>query len=319
MTITTEYYKMLNSLPTVQGEYKFNYNLSNLTWFKVGGPAQVFYKPKNLSDLQIFLKQINSSNITVLGAGSNIIIRDGGIDGIVIKLGQSFNDIELEGDKITAGASCLNFNLAKFCAASSIKGFEFLVGIPGTIGGGIAMNAGSYGFEFKDIIQEILAIDFTGNIHKFTNKGIGFGYRNNNLPKNLIFLSATFIAEKGDSDAINNLMQEIISKRSATQPIKERTGGSSFANPKDAKAWELIDKAGLRGYRINDASLSNLHCNFMINHGNASAKDLEDLGEFARQKVYETSGIHLEWEIKRIGNHSHPELASGPRLTIFRS
>lgn len=295
-------------LPKIRGEYRRDYNLKHLTWFKVGGNAEIFFKPADTDDLVSFLQQNNQElPVTILGAGSNIIIRDGGIEGCVIKLGQNFTNIELTKDnRLAVGSGCLNYNLAKFCQANSISGFEFLVGIPGTIGGGVAMNAGSYNSEFKDIIVEIETVDFSGKTLIFSNEEVGFKYRSNNLPSNLIITKAIFKTKAGSEEDITQRMNEINNARSQTQPIKERTGGSTFANPKDGKykAWQLIDKAGLRGYRIGDASISELHCNFMINHGNATAKELEDLGNFVQQKVFEDSGVKLEWEIKRIGRYN---------------
>ncbi|WP_347938570.1 UDP-N-acetylmuramate dehydrogenase [Rickettsia oklahomensis] len=293
------------TLPIVKGEYKKDYNLTHLTWFKVGGNAEIFFKPFDSEDLASFLIQNKQKlPITIFGAGSNIIIRDGGIEGVTIKLGQNFSNIDfIDDNHLLVGSSCLNYNLAKFCQSHAISGFEFLVGIPGTIGGGTAMNAGAYGSEFKDIIVRIEAIDFAGNFLTFTNEEIGFKYRSNNLPKDLIILKAVFKVNKGDSESILLRMNEINATRSRTQPIKERTGGSTFTNPEGLKSWQLIDKAGLRGYRIGGASVSELHCNFMINNGDATAKDLEDLGDFVRQTVFENSGIELKWEIKRIGKY----------------
>ncbi|AAU03721.1 UDP-N-acetylmuramate dehydrogenase [Rickettsia typhi] len=294
----------MSILPIIKGEYKKDYNLKHLTWFKVGGNAEIFFKPFDSADLKSFLIQNNKKlPITTFGSGSNIIIRDGGIEGVVIKLGKNFNNIEFLDNHLIVGSSCLNYNLAKFCQANAISGFEFLVGIPGTIGGGVVMNAGAYGSAFQDIIVQIEALDFLGNFLTFTNKEIGFKYRGNNLPKDLILLKAIFKANKGDSQNILLKMNKINTTRSSTQPIKERTGGSTFKNPVGCKSWELIDKAGLRGYRIGGASMSELHCNFMINNGNATAKDLEDLGNFVRQKVFEDSGVELNWEIKRIGKY----------------
>ncbi|WP_410521156.1 UDP-N-acetylmuramate dehydrogenase [Candidatus Tisiphia endosymbiont of Ditula angustiorana] len=293
-------------LPKTVGEYRNNYNLSHLTWFKVGGPAEIFFKPLDVQDLANFVSQNQQHRpITVLGAGSNIIIRDGGIDGVVVKLGQNFTNIELMPDnQISVGSSCLNYNLAKFCQMHAMTGFEFLVGIPGTIGGGVVMNAGAYGSEFKDIIIAIEAIDSRGNFILIPNEEIGFKYRGNNLPKDLIITRAIFKATIGEREMILAKMDEINKNRLATQPIKERTSGSTFANPKNHKAWQLIDKAGMRGYRIGGASMSQLHCNFMINHGNSSARDLEDLGDLVKKNVFEDSGISLEWEIKRIGKYA---------------
>lgn len=292
-------------LPQIAGEYKNNYPLKHLTWFKVGGAAEVFFKPLDIDDLTSFLLQ-NQQNIptTILGAGSNMIIRDGGVDGVVIKLGRNFTNIELLPDnKIAVGSTCLNFNLAKFCQEHSIAGFEFLVGIPGTIGGGVAMNAGAYNSEFKDILLEVEAINSKGEIANIPNEEIGFRYRGNNLPKDLIITKAVFKVVTGNKELITAKMNEINNARQTTQPITERTGGSTFANPVGHKAWKLIDEAGMRGYKVGDASISELHCNFMINHGNATALDLENLGELVRKKVLETRGIELHWEIKRIGKY----------------
>jgi len=290
-------------LPIVRGKYKENYKLAHLTWFKVGGAADILYKPVDEDDIANFLKQNGGKlPVTVIGAGSNIIIRDGGVEGVVIKLGSGFTEIEIlpEGD-LLVGAACLNFNLAKFAQANGIKGFEFLVGIPGTVGGGVAMNAGSYGSEFKDIVKSVYALDKIGAQMQIPLKDIGFDYRKNSLPTNLIYTKVVFRADRGDSDEIKLKMQDINKKRAETQPITEKTSGSTFANPEGKRAWELIDQAGLRGMRIGDAVISEKHCNFMINQGNANASDMEQLGEFVKNKVKDHSGIELKWEIKRIG------------------
>ncbi len=292
-------------LPIVRGKYKENYKLAHLTWFKVGGAADVLYKPVDEDDIANFLEQNGGKlPVTVIGAGSNIIIRDGGVEGVVIKLGSGFTEIEIlpEGD-LLVGAACLNFNLAKFTQANGIKGFEFLVGIPGTVGGGVAMNAGSYGSEFKDIVKSVYALDKMGAQMQIPLKDIGFDYRKNSLPTNLIYTKVVFRADRGDSDEIKLKMQDINKKRAETQPITEKTSGSTFANPEGKRAWELIDQAGLRGMRIGDAVISEKHCNFMINQGNANASDMEQLGEFVKNKVKDHSGIELKWEIKRIGRN----------------
>lgn len=292
-------------LPIVRGKYKENYKLAHLTWFKVGGAADILYKPVDEDDIANFLKQNGGKlPVTVIGAGSNIIIRDGGVEGVVIKLGSGFTEIEIlpEGD-LLVGAACLNFNLAKFTQANGIKGFEFLVGIPGTVGGGVAMNAGSYGSEFKDIVKSVYALDKMGAQMQIPLKDIGFDYRKNSLPTNLIYTKVVFRADRGDSDEIKLKMQDINKKRAETQPITEKTSGSTFANPEGKRAWELIDQAGLRGMRIGDAVISEKHCNFMINQGNANASDMEQLGEFVKNKVKDHSGIELKWEIKRIGRN----------------
>jgi UDP-N-acetylmuramate dehydrogenase len=292
-------------LPAVRGNYRENYNLAHLTWFKVGGAADVLYKPFDEDDIANFLKQNNRERpVTIIGAGSNIIIRDAGIEGVVIKLGSGFTEIEIlpQGD-LLVGAACLNFNLAKFAEVNSIKGFEFLVGIPGTVGGGVAMNAGSYGSEFKDIVKSVYALDNLGVKMQISVEDIGFGYRKNSLPTNLIYTKVVFRADVGDADEIKLKMQEINKQRSSTQPITEKTGGSTFANLEGKKAWEVIDAAGLRGTKIGGALMSLKHCNFIINQGNATADDIEMLGEFVRRKVMEHSGIELKWEIKRIGRN----------------
>ncbi len=296
---------LVNQLPNVEGEYRFNADLTKTNWFNVGGPAEVLYRPKSPADLSFFLanKPIDLP-ITTLGVGSNIIIRDGGIQGIVIRLGRAFNYIEIIApNKIKVGAAVLNFNFVQFCLANSIKDFEFMIGIPGTIGGGIAMNAGAYGREFSNALDHIIALDEAGNIHKIENKDIGFIYRGNTLPEGMVFVEAVFNFDYGNTNDIQNKIDFIIQTRNASQPVREKTGGSTFANPPGYKAWQLIDAAGLRGAKIGDAQISELHCNFLINLGNARAEDLESLGEMARQRVLETSGVQLEWEIKRIGKY----------------
>lgn len=293
---------LINFLPKIRGTYRANADLSKTNWFRVGGPAEVLYKPADDSDLAFFLSNTPLDiNITVLGVGSNIIIRDGGIAGVVIKLGKGFTDITLEEDYIIAGAGVLDYNLALFAKENSICGLEFFSGIPGTIGGALAMNAGAYGTETKDVLISAEAIDRNGKKHILQNKDFGFKYRKNSLPNDFIFTKAYFKAEKGDKNTIEAKIKEIREKRESTQPINLRTGGSTFANHEGYKAWELIDKAGCRGMRIGDAVISEKHCNFMVNEGSAKASDLETLGEEIKRKVKETSGIDLSWEIKRIG------------------
>ncbi len=288
----------------IRGVLKQNYNLKHLTWLKVGGDADIFFKPEDIEDLKIFLKENNNRfPITVIGAGSNLIIRDKGVEGVVIKLGRNFTDIQfVDNNLIVAGAGCLNSSLAKFCLVNSITGFEFLIGIPGTVGGGVAMNAGSYGCEFKDIVASVEVLDTEGNLIIIPLDRIGFSYRTNSLPKDLIFTRVFFQAKnKEDTNKIKQKMDEISAIRSSSQPVSEKTGGSTFANPKGFKAWELIDKSGLRSARVGGACMSEMHCNFMINANNATATDMENLGELVKQKVKENSGIELQWEIKRIG------------------
>lgn len=291
-------------LPHVRGEYRFRFSLAPLTWFKVGGLSEVFYRPVDLKDLQYFLQNLDPMvPIFVIGAGSNLLIRDGGMDGIVIKLNKSFANIDIQDQYLTVGAGCLNYNLALYCVEHQITGFEFLSGIPGTIGGGIAMNAGAYGSEFKDSIVSIRALDRDGNIVSYTNHEIGFGYRKNSLPDNLIFIDATFKYQKGSIVEINKRMLNIENARKATQPIYEKTCGSTFANPVGYSAWKLINDANIRHHVVGNARISEKHCNFLINKGSASAQDLEDLGEFIRNEVYRQFNIRLQWEIKRIGKY----------------
>ena len=292
------------SFQGIRGAFKQNYNLKHLTWLKVGGSADIFFKPEDIEDLKTFLKEHNNRfPITVIGAGSNLIIRDKGIEGVVIKLGRNFTDIQfVDNNFIAAGAGCLNSSLAKFCLVNAITGFEFLIGIPGTVGGGVAMNAGSYGCEFKDIVASVEVLDKEGNLVILDIDQIGFSYRANSLPKDLIFTRVFFKAKnKEDINKIKQKMDEISAIRSSSQPVSEKTGGSTFANPEGFRAWELIDKAGLRKTRVGGACMSEMHCNFMINDNNATATDMENLGELIRQKVKENSGIELQWEIKRIG------------------
>jgi UDP-N-acetylmuramate dehydrogenase len=295
----------LDALPKIRGEYRLDFPLNKSNWFQVGGRADVLFKPADAEDLIYFFQNIdNSIPITILGVGSNIIIRDAGIEGVVIKLGRKFTDIKRNGTEITVGAACLNHNFANFCADNGLTGLEFLIGIPGSIGGGIAMNAGSYGSEFKDFLKQVKAVDYSGNIHIIPKQDMGFKYRGNNKQK-LIFLEATFELSHNEPDAIRARMAEITKKREETQPIRERTGGSTFANPPGCSAWKLIDEAGLRGFKIGGALMSEKHCNFMINDGTATAGDLENLGDYIRQKVSNTKGISLEWEIKRIGRKTN--------------
>ena len=297
---------LLQQLPDVRGEYRENYPLAPITWLKVGGNAEVFFKPRDLDDLIAFLKSAPKTiELTVLGACSNVLIRDRGVDGVVIKLGREFAGIELlPENKIKIGAAMLNYNTAQFCLKNSIEGFEFLIGIPGTAGGGVAMNAGAYTREFKDIVFEIEAVNRAGEVVNVSNDQIGFGYRKNSLPSDLIIVSVTCKYNVGDQAMIQSRMDQIVSARMATQPIKEKTCGSTFANPPGHKAWQLIEAVGMKGYILGDAQVSDLHANFMINRGAATAKDIEDLGELIRQKVRDLKGIELTWEVKKIGKNA---------------
>jgi len=293
----------LGSLPQIRGEYRFNAPLAKNTWLGVGGNAKLLFRPHDVEDLSHFLKnKPKDLNIFTLGVCSNIIIRDGGFDGCIIRLGRNFAGIRSEGDKITAGAGALDSNVARFAAENSIGGLEFLVGVPGTIGGALAMNAGAYGTEIKDIIISAKAIDEQGNTIELTNSDFRFSYRKNSLPSSYIFTEATFAGTQGKKEEILAKMKQISDSREATQPVRTKTGGSTFKNPVgDKKAWQLIDECGLRGYRIGGAVVSEKHCNFLINRENATAADLESLIEHIIATVKAKAGIELQPEIKIIG------------------
>lgn len=293
---------LLSRLPEVSGKLIANASLKDQTWFGVGGPAEVLFKPKDIQDLAVFLNRCpDDIPVTVIGAASNLLIRDGGIPGVVVKLGPAFSSLVVDGDGITAGAATLDLNIARAARDASLSGLEFFCGIPGTLGGALRMNAGAHGRELRDVVAEIIALDRHGNKHFVTPEEMGFAYRHNNAPDHWIFVQALLRGTHGDKDQIEARMKAIQEERQKNQPIREKTGGSTFANPNGHKAWELIDKAGCRGLRIGGAMMSEQHCNFMINTGDATAADLENLGEEVRRRVLETSGIDLRWEIKRIG------------------
>ncbi len=303
---------LLHRLPPVRGKLEANASLAAQSWLRVGGPAEVLFRPADADDLAAFLAQApKDSPITVIGIASNLLIRDGGIPGIVIKLGPQFAQIRAENAQITAGAAALDMNVAKAAAQAGIGGLEFMSGIPGSIGGGVRMNAGAYGKEFKDTLLTAVALDRHGKRHDLTKDDCGFSYRHSEIPADWIILSATFQGVADNPAAITARMQEIQTKRGATQPIREKTGGSTFANPASAdligvpselhKAWQLIDSAGCRGLRVGGAMMSEQHCNFMINTGSATAADLENLGEDVRRRVKDKHNIDLRWEVVRIG------------------
>ncbi|MFY9287074.1 MAG: UDP-N-acetylmuramate dehydrogenase [Alphaproteobacteria bacterium] len=297
---------LLERLPKVRGKLTPNEPLSEQTWFRVGGPAEVLFKPMDEEDLAHFLSNCPKDiPITVIGVASNLLIRDGGIPGVVIKLGPKFSTIKVEGATITAGAGAIDLNVARAAQSSGITGLEFLCGIPGTVGGGLRMNAGAYGKEFKDIVEETRVIERDGTIRTIYHDQIGFAYRHTDISPDTIFLSAVIQGEEGDPKAILEKMQDIQKARSATQPIREKTGGSTFANPEQdeqkRKSWQLIEGAGCRGLKMGRAKVSDKHCNFLINTGHATAAEIEKLGEEVRKRVKDRFGIELRWEIKRIG------------------
>ncbi len=294
---------LLKRLPPVRGRLEANAPLADLTWFRAGGPAEVLFTPADEADLAAFLKGTAADiPVYVIGVGSNLLVRDGGVAGVVIRLGRGFADVTLEdGNRIRAGAAALDVRVARFAQEKSIDALTFLRGIPGTIGGALRMNAGAYGGETKDVLVEARAVDRTGNIHVLSNADLKYTYRHSGAPEDLIFTSALLQGRAGDPAEIAAAMDKITSSREATQPIKSRTGGSTFKNPPGNKSWQLIDAAGMRGFAVGPAKVSELHCNFLINEGGATAAQIEELGETVRSRVKANSGIDLDWEIKRIG------------------
>jgi len=293
---------LIDRLPKVRGKLREGAQLAKVTWFQVGGPADVMFRPKDEADLADFLKgKPEDLPVTVIGVGSNLLVRDGGIRGVVIRLGRPFTDVVVEDGAVHAGAGALDLNVAQTAQMNGIAGLEFLSGIPGTIGGALRMNAGAYGTEIKDVLVSATAIDGSGNIHTFTPDEMNMTYRHCGVPEDWIFTSAILRASSGDPEDIAKRMDEIQKSRAESQPIKSRTGGSTFANPVPKRAWEVIDAAGCRGLKIGGAQMSEQHCNFMINTGSATALDLEQLGDEVRRRVKEHSGVELRWEIRRIG------------------
>lgn len=289
-------------LPKVRGRLTANAPLGAMTWFNVGGSAEILFKPEDKQDLIDFIKNCPKDiPITVLGVASNLIIRDGGIPGVVVRMGRDFAGIAVEGNDVIAGAAALDVNVATVATDKSLTGLEFLSGIPGTIGGALRMNAGAYNGETKDVLKTAEVLFRDGAVKHMTASEMGMSYRHNDLPKDVIFLGCVLQGKAGNAEDIKARIDEIKAKRGETQPIKSKTGGSTFANPDGQKAWQLIDQAGCRGLKIGGAQVSEMHCNFIINTGNATAADIERLGEEVRKRVYATSGIQLRWEIKRIG------------------
>jgi UDP-N-acetylmuramate dehydrogenase len=289
-------------LPQLRGRLIPNQSLAELTWFRVGGPAQVLFGPEDEADLAYALGRLPPDlPVTVVGLGSNLIVRDGGVPGVVIRLGRGFNDIAIEGTRVRAGAAVPDVRVARAAQEAGVAGLAFLRGIPGAIGGALRMNGGAYGRETKDVLVEARGVDRGGTIRTFSNAEMGFSYRHCGVAEDVVFTQALFAGEPGDPKTIAAEMEAITEAREATQPVKSRTGGSTFKNPPSAKAWQLIDAAGCRGLKVGGAQVSELHCNFLINLGSASAADIETLGETVRARVKQTSGVDLEWEIKRIG------------------
>lgn len=297
-----------DSLPDVRGRLEFDADIAKVTWFRTGGPADVSFRPADEEDLSAFLSGLDPSiAVTVLGIGSNLLIRDGGIRGVVIRLGKGFSGIQMSEDGIIAGTAAPDRNVALAAAKAGLAGLEFLTGIPGTIGGALRMNAGAYGREIKDILVAARAVDRNGRIHEISAGDMGLTYRHSSAPGDWIFTEARLTGTPGEAADIRAAMDEIDRTRAEAQPLKTRTGGSTFKNPPNEKAWQLIDRAGCRGLRIGDAQVSEKHCNFLLNTGQARAADIEALGEEVRRRVLETTGHSLEWEIKRLGEPAMEE------------
>ena len=294
-------------LPPVRGRLLFDEPLAPFTWFRVGGPAEVLFLPTDEDDLAVLLGGLAAETpVTVLGAASNTIVRDGGVEGVVIRLGRNFAEVGVEAAeaRVTAGAASLDSAVARASARAGLGGLEFYAGIPGTIGGALTMNAGCYGEETKDRLVAARGIDRAGARLRLDLEAFGYSYRHSQTPTGVVLTQATFQGRPDDPRSIAERMSAITARRQATQPIREKTGGSTFKNPPDDSAWRLIDAAGWRGKSLGGAMFSPLHANFMINTGEATAADLEDLGEAARADVLAKSGVALEWEIKRIGRPS---------------
>ena len=294
--------KVCEALPPVRGSLAHEAPLKDLVWFRAGGPAEWLFRPADIEDLATFLAaKPNDLRLSVIGVGSNLLVRDGGIPGVVVRLSSAFGKVETTGTRVRAGAAALDAAVARAAAEAGIGGLEFLRGVPGTIGGALKMNAGCYGREIKDIFVEATALDGRGNKIKLTPADMNFVYRKTQVRDELIFVEAVFEGVVDRPEAIKVRMEELSANREAAQPIKSKTGGSTFKNPPGHKAWQLIDQAGCRGLRKGDAQVSEKHTNFLINTGEASAADLETLGEEVRKRVKEKSGVELEWEIKRVG------------------
>lgn len=293
----------LDILPIVRGKYKENADLAKLTWFRVGGAADVLFVPEDEADLIHFLQnKPKDVPIMLIGMGSNMLVRDGGVAGVVIKLGRKFSKIEsIGGNRIIAGAGVADARVAKVAYDECLDGFAFLKGVPGAIGGALRMNAGAHGAEIKDILVEARALDMQGNVHVFSLADMGFDYRHCSVDEDYIFVSATFEGTPSDQVSIKVKMDKVTDLREAAQPIKSRTGGSTFKNPEDKSAWKYVDEAGFRGQVNGGAQVSEMHTNFLINMGEATANDIEDLGDMVKAKVQGDTGTILHWEIKRVG------------------
>jgi UDP-N-acetylmuramate dehydrogenase len=301
MALATSTPHLIDRLPRPRGRLTADAALGPQTWFRAGGAAEVLFRPAAVEDLATFMTGLPSDvPVTVLGVGSNILVRDGGVKGVVIRLLRGFTGISVEGHEIVAGAGALDLNVALTARDHALAGLEFLSGIPGTIGGALRMNAGAYEGDLAQVLISAEAVDRAGKVHAVAADAMGFSYRHSEAPADWIFTAARLRATPGDQLAIARRIAEIDAARTDSQP-RSRTGGSTFVNPPGRKAWQLIDQAGCRGLRIGAAQVSEKHCNFLINLGEATASDIEGLGEEVRRRVLETTGVQLEWEIRRIG------------------
>lgn len=295
---------LIDLLPPIQGKILPEESLAKKTWLGVGGPAQVYIEPASVDDLALLLRFMPNVPLTLLGAGSNMLVRDGGIAGVVVHLGAPFSKMKFDKKEnlITCGAGALVMELSKFAQQNGMAGFEFLCGIPGSVGGGIRMNAGAYGRSFQDILVSLKFMNDQGDVREIhADETDMFAYRKCFLPADWIFLEATFRGTPCEKTIIAQRMADYKQKRKSSQPIGVKTAGSTFKNPDGLTAWKLIDQAGMRGYVLGGAKISEKHSNFLVNFNQATAHDLESLGNLVRQKVWETSGVELEWEVKRIG------------------
>ncbi len=303
VTATTLAEKLKAQLPELRGRLTAGTTLADITWFRVGGPAEVLFTPADEADLAYFLKNVAADlPVFVIGLGSNLLVRDGGVPGVVIRLGKGFGETKVEpGHRIRTGTAVPDVKLARAAADAGIDGLAFYRGIPGSIGGALRMNAGAHGTETKDVLVSARAVDRAGTIHELSLADMGYTYRHCGVAEDWIFTEALYQGQPGEPAAIQAKMAEVADYREKNQPIKERTGGSTFKNPPGHSSWKLIDAAGLRGYRVGGAHVSNMHCNFLINDANATAEDIERLGETVRARVKAGSGITLNWEIIRLG------------------
>ena len=299
------------TLPPLRGTLRHGVPLAPLTWLRVGGAAEAVFQPADADDLAAFISALPAGvPVLAMGVASNLLVRDGGVDGVVIRLGGPLARVAVEGNTVLAGAGVLDQRVAQEAQRSGLGGLEFLIGIPGTVGGAVRMNAGAFGGETRDRLVWAEALDRQGRLHRLANADLGFAYRKSTLPADWIVVRAAFAGDPGEPEAILARMNAIRAEREAAQPLRVATGGSTFKNPPGHKAWQLIDAAGCRGLRLGAAMVSEKHCNFLINTGGATADEVERLGELVRRRVREHSGVSLEWEVIRIGRPASLELAA---------